>query len=68
MAPGRFAELIADDSVALRADFEGRPPPSSQRSWRGPVLWRFDGANWTGGFPRIDGRQPPEPGDSVRSM
>jgi transglutaminase-like putative cysteine protease len=55
MSPGRIAELIQDDSVALRADFEGRPPPSAQRYWRGPVLSRFDGATWTSSYQRTSG-------------
>ena len=55
MSPGRIAELIQDDSVALRADFDGRPPPSAQRYWRGPVLSRFDGANWTSSYQRHGG-------------
>ncbi len=53
MSPGRIAELTQDDSVALRADFEGRPPPSAQRYWRGPVLSRFDGVTWTSSYQRI---------------
>ena len=65
MAPGRIAELIADDSVALRADFDGRPPPSAQRYWRGPVLSRFDGVNWTTSLVRTEGRYVPDPRDAV---
>jgi protein-glutamine gamma-glutamyltransferase len=55
MSPGRIAELTQDDSVALRADFEGLPPPSAQRYWRGPVLSRFDGTTWTSSYQRIGG-------------
>jgi protein-glutamine gamma-glutamyltransferase len=55
MSPGRIAELTQDDSVALRADFEGLPPPPSLRYWRGPVLSRFDGATWTSSYQRIGG-------------
>ena len=52
MSPGRIAQLIEDDSVVLRADFDGRPPPAPQRYWRGPVLARFDGATWSSSFQR----------------
>ncbi len=55
MSPGRIAELTQDDSVALRADFEGAPPPSAQRYWRGPVLSRFDGVTWTSSYQRVGG-------------
>lgn len=60
MSPGRIAELIQDDSVVLRADFDGRPPPSAQRYWRGPVLSRFDGATWTSSYMRVPGTPPGE--------
>ncbi len=47
MSPGDWIELLADDSVALRADFFGPAPPPEQMYWRGPVLWHFDGRTWT---------------------
>jgi transglutaminase-like putative cysteine protease len=47
MAPGSISELSLSDAVAFRVDFVGRPPPSPQRYWRGPVLSRFDGFEWT---------------------
>lgn len=59
MSPGRIAELTQDDSVALRADFEGVPPPPAQRYWRGPVLSRFDGATWASSYQRIGGSSVP---------
>ena len=59
MSPGRIAQLIEDDSVVLRADFDGRPPPSAQRYWRGPVLSRFDGATWSSSFQRGAQRTAP---------
>lgn len=64
MSPGRIAELTQDDSVALRADFAGRPPPSAQRYWRGPVLSRFDGSAWTSSYQRI-GNMPVADTDSA---
>lgn len=47
MSPGDWIDLLADDSVALRADFRGAVPPPQQRYWRGPVLWQFDGRTWS---------------------
>ncbi len=47
MAPGSISELSLSDAVAFRVDFVGQPPPSTQRYWRGPVLSRFDGFEWT---------------------
>ena len=46
MRMGSVAELARDDSVALRVRFEGPPPPPSAMYFRGPVLSRFDGAEW----------------------
>ncbi|MFU8833164.1 MAG: transglutaminase TgpA family protein, partial [Wenzhouxiangella sp.] len=50
MSPGSIAELFLDDSPAFRVEFEGQPPPPAQRYWRGPVLWRFDGATWRAAY------------------
>lgn len=47
MTPGEWLDLLNDDSVTLRARFFGTPPKPSQMYWRGPVLWNFDGRNWT---------------------
>ena len=47
MSPGDWIDLLADDTVALRADFFGPTPPPEQMYWRGPVLWHFDGRSWT---------------------
>lgn len=66
MAPGRIAELIVDDSVAFRADFEGRPPPSAKRYWRGPVMSRFDGVNWGASYQARSVPQSPPSPTSIR--
>jgi transglutaminase-like putative cysteine protease len=58
MSPGMIAELTQEDSVALRADFAGAPPPPAQRYWRGPVMSRFDGRTWSASFVRPDGSLP----------
>jgi protein-glutamine gamma-glutamyltransferase len=59
MTPGSVAELATDDSIVLRVKFDqqdtfGRgAPPSDQLYFRGPVLARFDGRQWSelrGGF------------------
>ena len=48
MAPGSISELSLSDAVAFRVDFDGvLPPPNPVRYWRGPVLSRFDGREWT---------------------
>ncbi len=47
MAPGAISELSLSDTVAFRVDFAGRLPPPAQRYWRGPVLSRFDGFEWS---------------------
>ena len=51
MSPGGWLDLIADDTPALRVQFFGATPPTSQMYWRGPVLADFDGRTWTRGNP-----------------
>jgi protein-glutamine gamma-glutamyltransferase len=46
MRVGQIAELVLDDSIALRLRFEGRPPPQGELYFRGPVLGAFDGVEW----------------------
>lgn len=46
MRVGQIAELVLDDSIALRLRFEGRPPPQGELYFRGPVLSAFDGVEW----------------------
>ena len=47
MSPGDWLDLMNDDSPALRVRFEGAAPETSQMYWRGPVLWDFDGREWS---------------------
>lgn len=47
MSPGSITHLALSQGVALRAEFGGDVPPPSQRYWRGPVLWDFDGRTWS---------------------
>ncbi|MDR1228798.1 MAG: DUF3488 and transglutaminase-like domain-containing protein [Azoarcus sp.] len=46
MSPGTVSGLILSDALAFTAEFDGPPPPPSERYWRGPVLGRFDGRTW----------------------
>lgn len=47
MSPGRISQLSNDNSPAFRVKFDSPLPASNQLYWRGPVLWHFDGYNWT---------------------
>jgi hypothetical protein len=47
MQMGAMAEIANDDEIALRIRFEGRVPPPEAMYFRGPVLTRFDGREWT---------------------
>lgn len=46
MSPGNISNLIQDNSVAFRVDFEGDIPPQRDLYWRGPVMSRFNGKTW----------------------
>ena len=47
MSPGEWIDLMTDDTPALRVQFIGPAPATSQMYWRGPVLSNFDGRSWT---------------------
>ncbi|GGK01939.1 transglutaminase TgpA family protein [Luteimonas terricola] len=47
MRPGEWVDMMADDTPALRVTFDGPTPPTSEMYWRGPVLWDYDGREWT---------------------
>jgi transglutaminase-like putative cysteine protease len=49
MTPGNISRLSLSDAVAFRVTFKGNAPPHDKMYWRGPVLWNFDGRNWTAG-------------------
>ncbi|MCR6684980.1 DUF3488 and transglutaminase-like domain-containing protein [Pseudoxanthomonas sp.] len=59
MEPGGWAELMSDDSPALRVTFDGPVPAAEQLYWRGPVLWNFDGRSWTRSR-WLEGLPPPD--------
>jgi len=64
MEPGSISSLSLSDAVAFRVDFVGQTPPAAQRYWRGPVLSRFDGLEWSAS-PRLRGTQPAERGAAI---
>jgi protein-glutamine gamma-glutamyltransferase len=47
MQVGTMAQLALDGSVAMRVRFEGPAPAQSDMYFRGPVLGRFDGRQWS---------------------
>ena len=62
LAPGDIAELLQDDTTAMRVQFHGEVPPGRDQYWRALVMTDFDGRRWQvdGGRSAID---PPEPAD-----
>jgi len=50
MTPGSIQALFMDDSPAFRIKFDGPVPQPSERYWRGPVFWDFDGQTWRDSF------------------
>jgi transglutaminase-like putative cysteine protease len=56
MAPGSISELSLSDEVAFRVAFQGAPPRSPELYWRGPVLGRFNGREWSSVFRLQRGR------------
>ena len=47
MRPGDISSLIQSNEVAFRVDFDGPIPPQSTLYWRGPVMVRYNGIEWT---------------------
>mgnify|MGYP000565902752 CR=1 FL=1 len=47
MSPGRISQLSNDSSVAFRVKFNSTIPSANKLYWRGPVMWNFDGYDWT---------------------
>ncbi|MFT3756806.1 MAG: DUF3488 and transglutaminase-like domain-containing protein [Pseudoxanthomonas sp.] len=47
MTPGEWIDFLADDTPAARVQFFGPEPAPQEMYWRGPVLWDFDGREWT---------------------
>lgn len=63
MKVGSIAQLVLDDRVAMRVRFEDKPPPQSSLYFRGPVLSRFDGTEWTAIDSQFGATPLPGPGD-----
>ena len=65
MSPGDWLDLMNDDGPALRVRFDGATPAPSQMYWRGPVLWDFDGREWSSpGQPTLVSRPAMTAGDT----
>ncbi len=47
MRMGEVAEIANDDEIAFRIRFDGAVPPPEAMYFRGPVLSKFDGSEWT---------------------
>ncbi|MCK5387457.1 MAG: DUF3488 domain-containing protein, partial [Gammaproteobacteria bacterium] len=47
MSPGRISQLSNNSSVAFRVKFDSTIPSANKLYWRGPVMWSFDGYDWT---------------------
>lgn len=61
MAPGSITELLIDDSPAFRVAFDGPIPPQQDLYFRGPVLWNFDGRQWSQSYLMSAARTEPVP-------
>lgn len=68
MSPGRISRLIQSTRTAFRVSFDGPIPPESQRYWRGPVLWDFDGRTWRMPSSMIARRPGPVPENLQRPV
>jgi protein-glutamine gamma-glutamyltransferase len=66
MSPGGISRLVLSDTIAFRAEFDGTPPASQVRYWRGPVLWDFDGRTWSAGAQSSGRFAPPSGGTTYR--
>ena len=61
MQVGNLANLVLDESIAMRVKFEGAVPPQRDLYFRGPVLATFDGREWRPLQPRLGSRFSPTP-------
>jgi protein-glutamine gamma-glutamyltransferase len=50
MSPGDMAELLVDDTPALRITFDGPVPPGEGRYFRAYTMLYFDGRQWSSGY------------------
>lgn len=49
LAPGEMAEVLTDDTPAMRVTFDDAPPPAGSRYFRAYTMTRFDGEAWSPG-------------------
>lgn len=47
MKMGDVASLAKSNEISFRVKFHEQSPKPAELYWRGPVLWHFDGINWT---------------------
>jgi transglutaminase-like putative cysteine protease len=47
MTPGRWGDLLLDDTPAARVRFFGPVPPRDRMYFRGPVFMQYDGRTWS---------------------
>ncbi len=47
MSPGRISKLSSNSAVAFRVKFDTAFPTADKLYWRGPVIWDFNGYDWT---------------------
>ncbi len=47
MSPGKISNLIRNNEVAFRVDFDSEIPPQHRLYWRGPVMVRYNGYRWS---------------------
>jgi hypothetical protein len=59
LSPGSISSIALSDQVVFRADFpDGAMPPVALMYWRGGVLWRGEGMNWSLGPALLRERRP----------
>ena len=64
MTPGRWEDMLFDDTPAARVQFFGPAPPRDAMYFRGPVFTDFDGRTWSRG--RSTNAYPPATVQSTR--
>lgn len=47
LSPGRISQLSDSPAVAFRVEFHSPVPAADKLYWRGPVMWNFNGYDWT---------------------
>lgn len=47
LSPGKISQLSDNPEVAFRVEFHSAIPAASKLYWRGPVMWHFNGQDWT---------------------